>query len=121
MLEPNLFILYVDNPLHSAKLYGELLQKTPVDLHPTFAMFTLNSGAMLGLWSKHTAEPTAKCTGGGGEITFSVENQAAVDALYQDWTHRGLTVAQKPVAMDFGYTFVVLDPDQHRLRVFSPL
>jgi hypothetical protein len=22
--------------------------------------------------------------------------------------------------MDFGYTFVALDPDKHRLRVFAP-
>lgn len=121
MSEPNLFILYVDNPLRSAKVYGDLLQKTPLELHPTFALFALDSGAMLGLWSRHTAEPAAVCTGGGGELAFSVADQATVDALYQDWTNRGLVVAQKPVALDFGYTFVVLDPDQHRLRVFAPL
>jgi len=28
-------------------------------------------------------------------------------------------VAQKPVDMDFGHTFVALDPDGHRLRVFA--
>lgn len=121
MLEPNLFILYVDNPLRSAKFYADLLQKEPVDEHPTFVMFALASGVMLALWSKHTAQPQPKCVGGGTEITFTVENQIAVDALYQDWAARGLTVAQKPVTMDFGYTFVVLDPDQHRLRVFAPL
>ncbi len=121
MSEPNMIILYVNDPLRSAKLYGDLLQKTPLELHPTFASFTLDSGIMLGLWSRHTAEPTAICTGGGGEIAFTVADQAAVDALYKDWTNRGLVVAQKPVAMDFGYTFVVLDPDQHRLRIFAPL
>ena len=25
-----------------------------------------------------------------------------------------------PTAMDFGFTFVALDPDGHRLRVFAP-
>ena len=37
-----------------------------------------------------------------------------------EWGGRKLTVAQAPVEMDFGYTFVALDPDQHRLRVFAP-
>jgi hypothetical protein len=44
---------------------------------------------------------------------------ARVDALYAGWSRRGLPVAQQPVEMDFGYTFVALDPDQHRLRVFA--
>jgi hypothetical protein len=29
-------------------------------------------------------------------------------------------VLQRPVDLDFGRTFVVLDPDGHRLRVFAP-
>lgn len=121
MSEPNFIILYVHDPLRSAKLYENLLQKAPLELHPTFAVFALENGMMLGLWSRHTAQPNAVCTGGGGELAFTATDQAAVEALYQDWTNRGLVVAQKPVAMDFGYTFVVLDPDQHRLRVFAPL
>ena len=48
MSEPNLIILYVNDPLRSAKLYGELLEKTPLELHPTFALFALDSGIMLG-------------------------------------------------------------------------
>jgi hypothetical protein len=32
---------------------------------------------------------------------------------------RGLPIAQAPTAMDFGPTFVALDPDGHRLRVFA--
>ena len=32
----------------------------------------------------------------------------------------GLPIVQKPTAMDFGHTFVALDPDGHRLRVFAP-
>jgi predicted enzyme related to lactoylglutathione lyase len=29
-------------------------------------------------------------------------------------------VAQPPTRMDFGFTFLALDPDGHRLRVFAP-
>lgn len=119
MTDPNFIILYVDSPANSAKFYGELLAKEPVELHPTFAMFALDSGVMLGLWSKHTVEPAATATGGGGEVAFSLADKAAVQVLYRDWQQRGLVILQAPVQMDFGFTFVALDPDGHRLRVFG--
>ena len=120
MQSPNFFILYVDSPAKSAAFYQELLGRAPVESSPTFAMFALDAGVMLGLWSRHTVEPAARVTGGGHEVAFAVQGKAAVDGCFAAWTARGLTVAQAPVDLDFGYTFVVLDPDQHRLRVFAP-
>ena len=120
MADPNFIILYVDNPPTSANFYAELLGKPPVESSPTFAMFALPSGVMLGLWSRHTVEPAAATTlGGGSEVAFAVENKDQVTSLYDAWTGRGLRVAQKPVDLDFGHTFVALDPDGHRLRVFA--
>jgi catechol 2,3-dioxygenase-like lactoylglutathione lyase family enzyme len=116
---PNFFILYVDNPVKSAVFFQDLLGSAPVESSPTFAMFALGSGVMLGLWSRHTVEPAARGTGGGHEVCFAVDGKARVDALYADWGKRGLTISQAPVELDFGYTFVALDPDQHRLRVFA--
>jgi len=120
MTDPNFIILYVDNPPTSAAFYSNLLGHSPVESSPTFVMFALASGVMLGLWSRHTVEPAALVSGGGGELGFSVANIDAVRALYTDWSERGLTIAQQPTHMDFGYTFVALDPDGHRLRVFAP-
>ena len=40
--------------------------------------------------------------------------------MHEAWSQRGLRIAQAPVGMDFGHTFVALDPDGHRLRVFAP-
>ena len=120
MQSPNFFILYVDSPAKSAAFYHELLGRAPVESSPTFAMFALDAGVMLGLWSRHTVEPAARVAGGGHEVAFAVQGKAAVDGCFAAWTARGLTVAQAPVELDFGYTFVVLDPDQHRLRVFTP-
>lgn len=119
--QPNFFILYVDNPQHSAAFYSSLLGLTPVESSPTFAMFALETGIMLGLWSKHTVEPAARGQepGGGGEVAFAVGGRSRVDALHAEWAGRGLPIAQAPTTMDFGYTFVALDPDQHRLRVFA--
>lgn len=44
----------------------------------------------------------------------------ALGIFEQPRRERGLSIAQAPVAMDFGMTFVALDPDGHRLRVFAP-
>jgi hypothetical protein len=120
MAHPNFFILYVNDPAASAKLYANLLDRQPVEASPTFAMFALESGVMLGLWSRHTATPAAACTGGGAEVAFAVDSKEAVLAMHDGWKERGLPIAQSPVDLDFGFTFVALDPDQHRLRVFAP-
>lgn len=119
MTDPNFILLYVDSPAASAAFYAELLGKAPVESSATFAMFALDSGVMMGLWSKHTVQPEATPVG-GGELAFAVDGNDAVSARYTDWLQRGLRIAQVPTKMDFGYTFVALDPDGHRLRVFAP-
>ena len=113
------FLLYVDSPATSANFYSRLLGKPPVELNPTFALFILDNGVKLGLWSRHTVEPAAHLTGGGGEVGFSLANPAAVDTLHAQWVERGATIIQSPTHLDFGYTFVAEDLDGHRLRAFS--
>jgi len=119
MSDPNFVILYVDDAASAATFYADLLSRAPVESSPTFAMFALDSGVMLGLWAKGGVEPAATSSG-GGELGFSVADAAAVEALHGEWHGRGLTIAQAPTEMDFGRTFVALDPDGHRLRVFAP-
>ncbi|UFH50209.1 VOC family protein [Pseudomonas sp. KNUC1026] len=120
MITPNFFILYVDNPTASVAFYQALLGHPPLEASPTFAMFKLESGVMLGLWSRHTVKPGAGTLGTEGEIAFCVSDKALVDATHTDWVNKGLPVVQTPQHLDFGYTFVALDPDGHRLRVFVP-
>jgi catechol 2,3-dioxygenase-like lactoylglutathione lyase family enzyme len=120
MSDPNFILLYVDSPAASTAFYADLLGHPPVEASPTFAMFALSSGVMLGLWARHTVEPAAAARGGGSELAFTVADAGAVHTLHADWSKRGLTIAQKPTDMDFGHTFVALDPDGHRLRVFAP-
>ncbi|WNJ93287.1 VOC family protein [Bosea sp. 685] len=120
MLDANFIILYVDSPTASARFYADLLGREPLDSSATFAMFALPSGIMLGLWSRHTVEPAAGAAGGGAEIAMTVTDAAAVDAAHTDWAARGLAILQAPTDLDFGRTFVALDPDGHRLRVFAP-
>jgi len=109
-------LLFVANPQASSLFYQKILNKKPIEESPTFVMFALANGVMLGLWSKYTAEPRVDASPGALEICFPTED---VDRLYEDWGAKHVTVAQKPMDMDFGRTFVVLDPDGHRIRVYK--
>jgi hypothetical protein len=83
-------------------------------------MFALDNGMVLGLWSRDTVEPQVTVAPGSCELAFAVENDALVDSRCTDWACKGICIAQRPTRMDFGYTFIGLDPDGHRLRVFAP-
>jgi predicted enzyme related to lactoylglutathione lyase len=120
MPEFKFVLLYVDSPAVSAAFYADLLAKPAIEQSPTFAMFALGSDVMLGLWSRHGVEPAAHAPAGSGEVAFVVGDKAAVDATHADWRGRGVRMLQPPTEMDFGRTFVALDPDGHRLRVFAP-
>ena len=120
MSAPNLMILYVDDPVASAAFYAGLLGRPPVEATPTFAMFALDTGFMLGLWSRHTVSPVASAAVGGSELAFTAVDAEAVRAMHADWKRRGLEIIQAPTDLDFGHTFVAVDRDGHRLRAFAP-
>ncbi|WP_165690854.1 hypothetical protein [Consotaella salsifontis] len=40
-------------------------------------------------------------------------------ALHETWKADGIAIAQGPQAADFGLNFLALDPDGHRIRVWS--
>ena len=82
-------------------------------------MLPAGPGLMLGLWRRDGVKPPAS-RGAGGEIAFTARNEAEVDALHAEWRARGVAIAQAPTSMDFGYTFVALDPDGQRLRSSRP-
>ena len=113
-------ILYVDKPQASAALYASLLGKPVPESSPGFAMLPLRDGVMLGLWAAHDVKPEVAAHPGSSEIAFTVAGASDVRAMHEDWMQRGLTIAQTPVQLDFGYTFVALDPDGHRIRVLAP-
>jgi catechol 2,3-dioxygenase-like lactoylglutathione lyase family enzyme len=119
---PNFFLLYVSSPPASARFYENLLGRPPVEASPTFALFALDAGLMLGLWSREAVQPAPPegSMPGVCELGFPVKNAGAVDDLHRAWMALGLSLLQSPTRMDFGYTFTAADPDGHRLRVFAP-
>ncbi len=120
MQDTSFTLFHVADPETSARFYAGLLNQPAVESSPTFVMFALGSGAMLGLWKRDTVLPVSGGAPGASELAFAVQDRAAVDARHARWRALGCTVLQPPAAMDFGYTFTVQDPDGHRVRVFAP-
>ncbi len=108
-------LLFVANPAKSAEFYGKILDLKPVEQSPTFAMFSLE-GVMLGLWLRDTALPKVTARAGASEIAFCEED---LDAVYAKWVSLDVTMGQAPIDLDFGRSFVALDPDGHRIRVIN--
>ena len=120
-MQATLFTLFhVTDPVASARFYAGLLERPAAEVSPTFAMFPLGPGAMLGLWKRDTVAPASGGAPGAGELAFAVQGREAVDAAFERWRALDCRVLQAPTSMDFGYTFTVADPDGHRLRVFAP-
>lgn len=120
MPEFNFVLLYVEDHRASAALYHELLGVPIVAEKPDISILPLRDGVMLGLWSRDAVEPASGGKSGATEVAFGVVDRAAVEAAHASWTQRGLTIIQAPTRVSFGTTFVALDPDGHRLRVFAP-
>lgn len=118
MFKPHLgfVLLFVKNPIESCQFYTKYLGIEPIEQSPTFVSFMLANGVLLGLWSRFTGEPAVHVPAGSSEICFSVEN---VNQIYEEWGKLGITIIQKPTDMDFGRTFVAVDPDGHRIRIYK--
>jgi len=120
MPDINFILLYVDNVARSAEFYSRLLEKPIVEASANFALVPAAPGLMLGLWRRGEVEPAAAGRAGAAEIALTLADAAAVERAHARWLADGVAVAQAPTRMDFGYTFVGLDPDGHRIRAFAP-
>ena len=119
-MKADMTIQYVTDPEFSAGVYAAVLGRQPVEVSPGFVLFVLDSGFMLGLWRQEAVKPKAQMTGGGAELVLHVKEDAEVEAAHATLSATaGLTVIEEPVRLPFGYTFLAVDPDQHRIRVLK--
>jgi predicted enzyme related to lactoylglutathione lyase len=118
MSDVSFILVYVDDVAASEAFYASILGRGAIESSPTFAMLPAAPGLMLGLWKRDGVKPPA--ANASGEIAITAANDAEVDALFAQWRARGVAIAQAPMTMEFGYTFVALDPGGRRLRVFAP-
>lgn len=120
MFNPNFILLYVDDVRASVAFYSQILETKPVEDHPSFALFICGPGLKFGLWLRTDVQPPASAERAGGELVFGVPSREEVQQRHSAWAERGVRIAQAPTQLDFGYTFVALDPDGNRLRVYTP-
>ena len=122
MFKANAVILYVNDLHQSIDYYSQLLDKEPAEKSPTFASMILNDNVFLGLKSRHAVDPQIDNEiAGAGELAFEVETHAEVDTIFQRWKSLQVNMIQEPKMTSFAYTFVAVDLDGHRLRVFFPI
>ena len=119
MFKPSTLLQYVRDVATSATFYSGILGTAPVEQSPGFALFLLGDGAALGLWQRDDVKPPVDAQGGAAELAMVVANPDEVRQLHDAWRALGVQIAQAPVTLEFGYTFVGVDPDGHRLRVYS--
>ncbi|HEL2959060.1 VOC family protein [Stenotrophomonas geniculata] len=119
MFTPSTLLQYVRDVATSATFYSGILGTAPVEQSPGFALFLLGDGAALGLWQRDDVQPPVSAQAGAAELAMVVANPDEVRQLHDAWRALGVQIAQAPVTLEFGHTFVGVDPDGHRLRVYS--
>lgn len=120
MHHPNFLLLYVNSPAASAAFYADLLEAQPVEASPTFAMFALENGMMLGLWARNTVAPAATAGTGGGELAFAVEGDAIVDRRHAQWVAKGIVISQAPTRMVIGCVYSLRASHEPELEMLCP-
>jgi predicted lactoylglutathione lyase len=118
-MSPYFIILYVEDPAKSEAFYAQLLGRPAIESSPTFVMFAVRDGLMLGLWISTGVKPEATPPG-GMEFAITVGSKEQVDSKHSELLAHGVAILQSPVMLDFGYTCVAKDPDGHRIRIFAP-
>ncbi|PWB29173.1 drug:proton antiporter [Stenotrophomonas sp. SPM] len=119
MFKPSTLLQYVRDVAASATFYSGILGTPPVEQSPGFALFLLGDGAALGLWQRDGVLPQVTAEAGAAELAMVAASSAEVQQLHDAWRALGVQITQAPVTLEFGHTFVGVDPDGHRLRVYS--
>ncbi len=119
LIEPNVIVLYVDKLAIASQFYQDLLGIKPEEASVTFHSFKLSNGMRLALKAKYSVVPPTEEKSGNGELAFTLNSDKKVDELFAKWQAKKISIIFPPTQMPFGYTFVAIDPDGHRLRVAS--
>lgn len=118
MNHPDLLILYVEDINRSKAFYQSLLAVPAIEASNSFMMFKLDSGLRFGLWSKYEVLPKADVNPGSMEVAILVPDLETLYRMQDDWRLQNIPILQEITKLDFGMTFVGLDPDGHRLRAY---
>jgi len=117
MTTPNFVILYVDQPSAERRLLQRVLGRQRSRPHRTFVLFVVDTASSSASGRAIPVDPAPRPPAVARD-RLCAGTPGAVDATHADL---GGTRAEDPADADrhgFRRTFVALDPDQHRLRVY---
>lgn len=109
--------LYVRDLGRARAFYTETLglPEVPELSGPTFVALRPAGGALIAVQDMTTVPPELAGAPGGFELGLEVDN---VDAVWRDWTAKGVRILEEPVDRPFGRTFLAQDPEGHLLNVY---
>ncbi|MBB4932255.1 catechol 2,3-dioxygenase-like lactoylglutathione lyase family enzyme [Lipingzhangella halophila] len=110
-------IVYVNDAPAAARFYGDLLGISPSFETPGYIAFGLGPGADLALWADQfeSLTPDVPRT---SEVCLAIDGgPEELDAVFQQWRSKGVTILHEPHDAGFGRTFLAADPDGNRVRV----
>ncbi|NEA97725.1 VOC family protein [Streptomyces sp. SID13726] len=110
-------IVYVNDAPAAARFYGDLLGLSPSFETPGYITFALGPGADLALWSGQFEDlsPDVPRT---SEVCLAIDpGSDDLDAIFEQWQSKGVTILREPHDLGFGLTFLAADPDGNRIRV----
>ncbi|GAA1679792.1 VOC family protein [Glycomyces endophyticus] len=117
MPKPNIFIVYVSDAPAAARFYGDLFDMTPVFETPGYIAFDLAPGISLSLWGRASVDLAANPVRTSELCVAEPGGSDAIDALFEAWKAKGVTIVDEPRDEVFGRTFVAADPDGNLIRV----
>ena len=109
-------IVYVNDAPAAARFYGGLLGRSPSFETPGYITFDLGPGADLAVSGRfEDLSPDVPRT---SEICLAVDGGPdEIDAIFEQWRSKGVTILHEPHDAGFGLTFLAADPDGNRIRV----
>ncbi|MGW4031050.1 VOC family protein [Streptomyces sp. NPDC004838] len=117
MANPNLFLVYVTDIERSTRFYSDLFDIKPTVTVPDYVAFEVAPGVLFALWSGH-GDNVTPATQRTSEIGLMLPGDAAaIDAVYEQWRAKEVTVLEEPNDSGYGRTFAVTDPDGNLIRV----
>lgn len=116
MSAPITFISYVSDAAASAAFYRDLLGLRTTFESPFFVAFDLGGGTQFAVWQLDE-DTTDWAVGRTGELCVNFATAEEIDATYEDWKVKGITILSEPADAIFGRTFVAADPDGNLIRV----
>jgi predicted enzyme related to lactoylglutathione lyase len=111
--------LYVRDLDRARAFYTETLglPEVPELSGPGFIALRPAGGSLIAVQDAATGAPGLAGAPGGCELGLAV---ADVDAVWREWTARGVRILSEPVDRPFGRTFLAQDPEGHLLNVYRP-